>query len=103
MINLAYVALHLDPAQPPRDICQVGERKHLVTPGLRRTRPARLAATGRHHRQRPRGLQRIAVGTALAGGPPRRSQRALLTHWAPALGLGVEPLAWEGMHHAGGW
>jgi hypothetical protein len=45
----------------------------------------------------------IAVGTALAGGPPRRSQRALLTHWAPALGLGVEPLAWEGMHHAGGW
>src|ERR1017187_10058362 len=58
MINLAYVALHLDPAQPPRDICQVGERKHLVTPGLRRTRPARLAATGRHYRQRPRGLQR---------------------------------------------
>ena len=45
----------------------------------------------------------IAVGTALAGAPPRRSQRALLTHWAPALGLGVEPLAWEGMHHAGGW
>ena len=28
----------------------------------------------------------IAVGTALAGGPPRRSQRALLTHWAPASG-----------------
>src|SRR5205809_13256 len=28
----------------------------------------------------------IAVGTALAGGPPHRSQRALLTHWAPALG-----------------
>jgi len=48
-------------------------------------------------------LAEIAVGTALAGGPPRRSQRALLTHWAPALGLGVEPLAWEGMHHAGGW
>ena len=23
-------------------------------------------------------------GTALAGGPPRRSQRALLAHWAPA-------------------
>src|ERR1019366_8922201 len=44
----------------------------------------------------------IAVGTALAGGHPRRSQRALLTHWAPALGLGVEPLAWGGMHHAGG-
>src|SRR5215216_4396893 len=32
----------------------------------------------------------IAVGTAVANGPPRRSQRALLTHWAPALGSGVE-------------
>src|ERR1039458_8902841 len=61
----------------------------------------------RHSSDRTRRLDHhlhgIAVGTALAGGPPRRSQRALLTHWAPALGLGVEPLAWEGMHHAGGW
>ena len=32
----------------------------------------------------------IAVGTALAGGPPHRSQRAALPHWAPALGAGVE-------------
>src|SRR5919197_198414 len=31
-----------------------------------------------------------AVGTGLAGGPPRRSQRALLAHWAPALGVGGE-------------
>jgi len=30
----------------------------------------------------------IAVGTALAGGPPHRSQRAELPHWAPALGRG---------------
>ena len=45
----------------------------------------------------------IAVGTALAGGPPRRSQRALLTHWAPASGSGVEPHIREGMLHAGGW
>ena len=28
----------------------------------------------------------VAVGTALAGGPPHRSQRAELPHWAPALG-----------------
>ena len=27
----------------------------------------------------------FAVGTALTGGPPHRSQRALLTHWAPYL------------------
>ena len=28
----------------------------------------------------------VAVGTALAGGPPHRSQRAELPHWAPASG-----------------
>src|SRR5664279_2420006 len=28
----------------------------------------------------------IAVGTALAGGPPHRSQRAELPHWAPTSG-----------------
>ena len=33
---------------------------------------------------------RIAVGTALTSGPPRRSQRAELPHWAPASGSGVE-------------
>src|SRR5213592_4735752 len=44
----------------------------------------------------------IAVGTALAGGPPRRSQRALLTHWAPDLGSGVEALVGPGVHVAGG-
>src|SRR6266516_8044146 len=39
----------------------------------------------------------IAVGTALASGPPRRSQRALLTHWAPTLGADVEALFGPGM------
>ena len=43
----------------------------------------------------------IAVGTAVAGGPPRRSQRALLTHWAPALGAGVKSLLWIGVHDLG--
>ena len=46
-------------------------------------------------------LDSIAVGTALSGGPPRRSQRAALPHWAPALGSGVEAFAWEGVHHSG--
>jgi hypothetical protein len=45
----------------------------------------------------------IAVGTAVAGGPPRRSQRAELPHWAPALGSGVEPRVGEWMPQAGGW
>src|SRR5436189_582887 len=44
----------------------------------------------------------IAVGTALADGPPRRSQRALLTHWAPDLGASVESLIGPGMCDAGG-
>ncbi|MGH3302853.1 MAG: trehalase-like domain-containing protein, partial [Streptosporangiaceae bacterium] len=46
------------------------------------------------------GPWRVAVGTALAGGPPHRSQRALLTHWAPASGTNVEPHLGIGMHHA---
>ena len=44
----------------------------------------------------------IAVGTALPGGPPRRSQRALLTHWAPALGASGESRVGPGMNDAGG-
>ena len=48
-------------------------------------------------------LPSIAVGTAVAGGPPRRSQRAELPHWAPALGSGVEPRVGERMPQAGGW
>src|SRR5664279_2700062 len=42
------------------------------------------------------------VGTALAGGPPDRSQRALLVHWAPTLGAGVESDVRPGMRDAGG-
>src|SRR6266568_6978985 len=45
----------------------------------------------------------VPVGTALAGGPPARSQRALLTHWAPASGTSVEARLGEGMHDAGRW
>jgi hypothetical protein len=32
------------------------------------------------------GHQLVAVGTVLADGPPRRSQRAELPHWAPVMG-----------------
>src|SRR5271166_3788043 len=44
----------------------------------------------------------FAVGTALAGGPPHRSQRALLAHWAPTSGTGVESDVRPGMRDAGG-
>jgi hypothetical protein len=40
----------------------------------------------------------VAVGTALAGGPPHRSQRAELPHWAPASGSGCEAHVRVGMH-----
>jgi DNA replication protein DnaC len=46
---------------------------------------------------------KIAVGTALADGPPHRSQRAGLPHWAPASGSGVEAHAGEGMPGTGRW
>ncbi|MCA1602849.1 MAG: hypothetical protein LC776_14865, partial [Acidobacteria bacterium] len=39
----------------------------------------------------------VAVGTALTGGPPHRSQRAELPHWAPASGSGSEAHFREGM------
>ena len=37
-------------------------------------------------------VQAGAVGTALTGRPPHRSQRAELPHWAPASDVNVEPL-----------
>src|SRR5664279_2418544 len=43
----------------------------------------------------------IAVGTARAGGPPHRSQRAELPHGAPASGSGGEGDARVGAHDAG--
>ena len=43
----------------------------------------------------------VAVGTALrtlaSGCPPRRSQRARLTHWAPGLGFSGEAHVGPGM------
>src|SRR6266704_6245722 len=77
---------------------------------LRRLRPTR-AFSRRHAYPDPvswtdTGPERtrmvIAVGTALAGGPPRRSQRAELPHWAPASGTNAKAHVREGMRHAGG-
>ena len=48
------------------------------------------------------GAQQCAPPTR-PGGPPHRSQRAELPHWAPASGSGSEALRREGMHHAGWW
>ena len=40
----------------------------------------------------PNHAETFAVGTALTGGPPHRSQRALLTHWAPTSGHDAQSL-----------
>jgi hypothetical protein len=55
----------LDPPQHPPACCT----QHTITV------PPQVAAK-----------TRVAVGTALAGGPPHRSQRAGLPHWAPTSG-----------------
>src|SRR5262245_20790510 len=45
----------------------------------------------------------VAVGTALTSGPPHRSQRAELPHWAPVSGFGGEAYVRVGMHHTSLW
>ncbi|MGW4774436.1 hypothetical protein ACWEO2_41195 [Nocardia sp. NPDC004278] len=66
-----------------------------------RPRTGRIGSCGA---QSPRSVAHkesvIAEGTALAGGPPHRSQRALLTHWAPALGPGAKAHLGKGMYYA---
>ena len=47
-------------------------------------------------------VARVAVGTALASGPPHRSRRALLTHRALALDADAEAFGGPGMLDAGG-
>ena len=51
-----------------------------------------------------RGKNKVAVGTALADGPPRRSQRAELPHWAPTVSTwqrtavpGTDAWSWAGV------
>src|ERR1035441_8909712 len=75
----------------PAAVFKTGERPGLVrgfvsTPGLSIERESRVTSPlCPSWIPRPAGTA-VAVGTALAGGPPRRSQRAGLPHWAPALG-----------------
>ncbi len=45
----------------------------------------------------------VAVGTALSGRPPHRSQRAGLPHWAPTSGSDAQTLLWIGMQNPGTW
>ena len=60
-------------------------------PGSKNSRPATRHDVGKPSSEtsptRKPASRRVAVGTALAGGPPHRSQRAGLPHWAPTLGV----------------
>src|SRR5215471_17261255 len=65
---------------------------HPLAPGARQTTECshhpRTGANGTddHGDVALPGTPPVAVGTALTGGPPHRSQRAGLPHWAPTLG-----------------
>src|SRR5690606_15164674 len=67
----------------------VGLLRHEEPPGSRANR-AFTAPRGEHEpapgHEEGDGDSAIAVGTSVAGGPPHRSQRAGLPHWAPTLG-----------------
>ena len=69
------------------------------------TKTSRPGASGTSSWSPPDAITPVAVGTALrlvgSGCPPRRSQRARLTHWAPALGSGVKAGAGPRMLDAG--
>ena len=67
---------------------------HAVTLPTTRAAPDSPTDTANHG---PRQTTPVAVGTAVAGRPPRRSQRAGLPHWAPALGAGGESLLGPGV------
>src|SRR6266566_7765342 len=73
------LARPLDPRRnPPTGSGHAPLRRNLPAPAQsRNTWRAATQGCSRHE---------VAVGTAIAGGPPRRSQRAGLPHWAPTLG-----------------
>ena len=93
-------------------------RSGVPSPGTRLSRARSTTAAPPHPRLRRRqaypdpvsrtdtGPDRtrmvIAVGTALTGGPPRRSQRALLTHWAPASGTNAKATSASIVQHSRG-
>ena len=62
-------------------------------PAFEPRRPRAKSPAGRASRGGERRINNaFAVGTALTGGPPHRSQRALLTHWAPISGHDAQSL-----------
>src|SRR5664279_2275105 len=83
-------------AGPPAGTASV-----LSVSGFRRTTRSLSPTHATSARTGRIGTRLIAVGTALSGGPPHRSQRALLTHWAPALGTNAESHVGKGMHDLG--
>ena len=73
--------------------------------GLPRAHPSRHDRATRRSQQLHSPLDHgaVAVGTAIAGRPPHRSRRALLTHRAPTLDGDEEPLLWPRMQDARDW
>jgi putative transposase len=82
---------------------EVAHREILHSVEHRRSKYLNNRAENSHQPTRAREGAMIAVGTALASGPPHRSQRAGLPHWAPALDSGVESHVGKRVPHAGRW
>jgi putative transposase len=65
---------------------EVAHREILHSVEHRRSKYLNNRAENSHQPTRARERAMVAVGTGLAAGPPHRSQRAELPHWAPASG-----------------
>src|SRR6266511_4669519 len=74
-----------------------------AVPASSATTRVTMPETARHDTRSSMATIVVAVGTALAGGPPHRSQRAGLPHWAPASGGGVKAHLGVGVQDAGRW
>jgi hypothetical protein len=112
---LAAIRAHLTGSQQFTDTDRplAGNGTIIPTPNQRRGAPAGTQPPKNHRQTAPHRTARtittpipsnpphpasrsVAVGTAVADRPPRRSQRAGLPHWASALGDGGESLLGPG-------
>jgi hypothetical protein len=90
---------------PPRTSCRATRWRRPSSRTASSSAPTTTSSPIRRFPTRPgrpdSRRRRVAVGTPVARRPPRRSQRALLTHWAPASGANVEAHSRPGMLNLG--
>ena len=87
-----------------RTECRIWDQKRHIWSRRRHRQVPRLPVRPDYEPANPnysQYLQRSAVGTALAGGPPHRSVRAELPHTAPTSGVWRRSVRWD--RDAGPW